>query len=247
MKAFLSAVISNLVGLSRKLDKISLLANQSWVNIDIDGSKNIFFFQNPDRLIISKNGTATFGRWEFLPGDRLLLSIQEEHFITKQGFFDENVLALKIENTIDEKYILFVNEGKYDAGEIRTPWDVDNFLYNHYVKKEEKKLQDNQKNILKKQIMSYSITKILSGIHFSIAASFFVICIISCLVSLIVIFHSIFQSSKNAFNLGNIYVPLIQLMFCFLSYKWSSFARNSYNKDKNKLNELENLLHSINN
>jgi hypothetical protein len=60
----------------------------------------------------------------------LLIDKKEDSFIFKHGFFDENILALKIDSK--EEYAIFVNENKYD-GELNTIEGILDFLKKHYL------------------------------------------------------------------------------------------------------------------
>ena len=70
------------------------------------------------------------GRWEYLGNNSLLVDKKDRSYLFKHGFFDENVLALKIDGR--EEYAFLVNENKYD-GELNSFKSVINFLNRTYL------------------------------------------------------------------------------------------------------------------
>ena len=98
MQTFIADIVPKLQRFSQKLDDLSLLTNQHWVVLDeLMKSKNIYIFRSNNELLISSNGKVEKGRWEYLGNNSLLIDRKDESFLFKHGFFDENVMALKIE------------------------------------------------------------------------------------------------------------------------------------------------------
>ncbi len=108
------------------------LTNQHWVSLgDINQAKRVFIFRANNQLIISDNGIVEKGSWEYLGNQSLLLETKIESYLLKHGFFDENVIALKLDST--DSYAFFVNETKYH-GELNSIGDVLKFLENKYLR-----------------------------------------------------------------------------------------------------------------
>jgi len=62
-----------------------------------------------------------------------LLDTKSQSYLLKHGFFDENVIALKLDST--DSYAFFVNETK-NHGELNTIEDVLIFLETRYLKRQ---------------------------------------------------------------------------------------------------------------
>ena len=133
MKYYFSEIFTRIQGFSKRLDNFALLTNQNWVSInDIENQKNVFIFMKNNQLVISENGKVNKTKWEYLPNQSILIEINNECFLFKHGFLDENVLALKLDGS--NSYALFVNETKYKK-DFDSSKDVLIFLENKYVNK----------------------------------------------------------------------------------------------------------------
>lgn len=131
MKTFLLDIFPKIKQYSLKLDEITLLTNQHWVVIDeIKNSKNVYIFRDKNELLISQNGKVEKGRWEYLGNKSLLIDKGDESYLFKHGFFDENILALKVDSS--EEYAVFVNENKYE-GELNSIEGIIKFLTSKYI------------------------------------------------------------------------------------------------------------------
>jgi hypothetical protein len=131
MQTFIADIIPKLQSFSKKLDDLTLLTNQHWVVLDeLAKAKNVYIFRSNNELLISSNGKVEKGKWEYLGNNSLLIDRQDESFLFKHGFFDENVMALKIDGK--EEYALLVNENRFD-GELNSKEKVLEFLSNRYL------------------------------------------------------------------------------------------------------------------
>ncbi|MDR6966926.1 hypothetical protein J2X31_000926 [Flavobacterium arsenatis] len=132
MKTYISDVIPKIQKFSQKLDNLTLLTNQHWVLIgEINNSKVVYIFRSNNDLLISQFGKVEKARWEYLGNNTLLIDRKNDSYLFKHGFFDQNVLALKIDGL--EEYAFLVNETKYD-GEINSMEKVIDFLSINYIK-----------------------------------------------------------------------------------------------------------------
>lgn len=137
MKTFISELIPKLQRYSLKLDNLALLTNQHWVVIDdIGNNKNIYIFRTNNELLISQNGKVEKAKWEYLGNNSLLIDKKEESFLFKHGFFDENILALKVDSK--DEYAFLINENKYD-GELNSLEKVIEFLTRKYIEPQQRK------------------------------------------------------------------------------------------------------------
>ena len=131
MQTFIADIIPKLQKFSQKLDELSLLTNQHWVVLDeLTKSKNVYIFRSNNELLISSDGKVEKGKWEYLGNNSLLIDRKDESFLFKHGFFDENVMALKIDGK--EEYAILVNENRFD-GELNSRERVLQFLSNRYL------------------------------------------------------------------------------------------------------------------
>lgn len=113
MKTFIADIFPKIQNYSQKLDDLTILANKHWVSIDnITTNKTVYIFRNNSELLISRNGKVEKAKWEYLGNKSLLIEIKEECHLFKHGFFDQNILALKIDSK--EEYAVFVNENNFD-------------------------------------------------------------------------------------------------------------------------------------
>lgn len=131
MQTFISDIIPKIQRFSQKLDDLTILTNQHWVVIDeIEKSKNVYIFRSNNELLISSNGEVEKGRWEYLGNKSLLIDKKDKSYLFKHGFFDKNILALKIDGR--NEYAFLVNENRFD-GELNSINRVIDFLNKTYL------------------------------------------------------------------------------------------------------------------
>jgi hypothetical protein len=131
MKTFISDLIPKLQRFSQKLDNLTLLTNQHWVVIDdINNNKNVYIFRANNDLLISQNGKVEKAKWEYLGNNSLLIDKKDDSYLFKHGFFDENILALKVDSK--DEYAFLINENKYD-GELNSIDRIIDFLTKKYI------------------------------------------------------------------------------------------------------------------
>ncbi|HAQ20506.1 MAG TPA: hypothetical protein DCR40_14945 [Prolixibacteraceae bacterium] len=137
MKTYISDIIPKIQRFSQKLDNLTLLTNQHWVVIDdIMNTKNVYIFRQNNELLISQNGKVEKAKWEYLGHNSLLIDRNEESYLFKHGFFDENILALKIDSK--DEYAFLVNETRFDQ-ELNSLESIIDFLNRIYLKPEIRK------------------------------------------------------------------------------------------------------------
>jgi hypothetical protein len=133
MKTYLADIIPRIQRYSKRLDQLTMLTNQHWVSInDITDTKTVYFFDSNGELDIFENGFGIDrGTWRLLDSNSLKLRLTNSTLLLRHGFFDENVIALKLDST--DRYAFFVNENKH-RGELNTIEDIINFLEIKYLK-----------------------------------------------------------------------------------------------------------------
>ena len=131
MRTYLSEIIPKIKRYSEQLDNLTLLTGQHWVMLDdIDNYKKVFIFRNSNDLLISINGRVAKGRWEFLGNNTLLIEHNNNSFLYRHGFFDKNILALKIDGV--NEYSFLINETKFE-GELNSLENITKFLEDRYL------------------------------------------------------------------------------------------------------------------
>lgn len=131
MTMYLSNIIPRIQQYSQTLDNLALLMNQHWVVIDeIMNSKVVYIFRQNDELLISQNGIVEEAKWKYLGNGTLLIKKRENSYLFKQGFFDENILALKIDG--NNGYAFLANETKYET-ELNSIENINEFLNENYI------------------------------------------------------------------------------------------------------------------
>jgi hypothetical protein len=151
MKTFIADIIPRIQKYSQKLDNLTLLTNQHWVVVDeIANSKTVYIFRPTNELLISKNGKVEKAKWEYLGNNTLLIDLKDESYLFRHGFFDENILALKIDGR--EEYAFLVNETKFDK-ELNSSERILEFLSGEYLEPQSQQntelISDNNVRILK--------------------------------------------------------------------------------------------------
>ena len=133
MKIYITELFQSLKQFSRKLDDIALLTNQHWVVLsELENSKIVYIFLANSDLLISCDGNVEKAKWQYLGNNTLLIDRRNESLLFKHGFFDENILALKIDGKTE--YTFLINESKYDD-ELNSLEKIKDFLVKKYLKK----------------------------------------------------------------------------------------------------------------
>lgn len=124
MKAYLANLLPRLQQFSETLDRKEILVDQSWVNVDDDLNKIHYIFRRDGSLIVSLNGDAQVGKWEYISAvKRLLLDYAGKKILLNHGFIDKGVLILKKDGFHDAPWVL-INE------RIVTDLDAERYLNN---------------------------------------------------------------------------------------------------------------------
>ncbi len=141
MILYLADLFTRLAKYSAQLDNVALLTNQHWVSIDeITQQKVVYIFRTNNELLISRNGAVQKAQWEYLGNNSLLIDTAEGSQMFKHGFFDDSILALKLDSTQD--FSIFVNENK-QTGELNSAQKVVQFLETKYLTQRTKQKIEN--------------------------------------------------------------------------------------------------------
>ena len=133
MKTFVADIIPKIQRYSQKLDNLTMLTNQHWVVFDdINLEKTVYIFRSNNQLLISKNGKVEKGKWENIGNNSILIDLKKESFLFKHGFFDQNILALKLDGK--NEYAFLINENRF-LGELNSLENIIEFLQRTYLNK----------------------------------------------------------------------------------------------------------------
>jgi hypothetical protein len=139
MTTYLTEIIPKIQKFSKRLDDLTKLTNQHWVYIDdLKDIKTVFLFGNKGDLDIYENGIEIdSGSWRLIENNSIQLKFKNRPgLLLKHGFFDGNIIALKIDSK--DHYAFFVNENKYHS-ELNSITDILRFLENRYINNKENK------------------------------------------------------------------------------------------------------------
>jgi hypothetical protein len=131
METNLSVLIPRVRKLSQKFDNTSLILSHHWVLVDeINSKKKLYIFRKNKELLISEDGQVDVASWRYLGKNTLLVENNTVKNLYKHGFFDQNLIAIKIRD--DENYSFFVNEEKFDHG-LNSENKIAKYLYDKYL------------------------------------------------------------------------------------------------------------------
>jgi len=131
METNLSVLIPRVRTLSQKFDNTSLILSHHWVLVDeINSKKKLYIFRKNKELLISEDGQVDIASWRYLGKNTLLVENNTVKNLYKHGFFDQNLIAIKIRD--DENYSFFVNEEEFDHG-LNSENKIAKYLYDKYL------------------------------------------------------------------------------------------------------------------
>lgn len=131
MKAYLNSIIPQIKSFSESLDKTTLFVDKAWAYIDEDNAVQKLIFKRNNELVLSKNGKAEVGRWEYFPAAKsILIDRVTDKILCNEQYVDNGVMILKVDGT-DNQFFALANE--------RVVPDLDVYRYLLEVRKEQKK------------------------------------------------------------------------------------------------------------
>ena len=110
MKPYLISLVKQLKCYSESLDKTSIFIDKPWAMIDQEFEMQKLIFRKNKELIMSKNGVATIGKWDYLAEAKsLLIDRGSDKMLFNEGFIDEGVMILKLDGT-ENRFFALANE-----------------------------------------------------------------------------------------------------------------------------------------
>lgn len=152
MKAFLMKIPEILQGISKNLDVQAILCGRAWVIFNDENKKIVFIFEKDGTLIISRNGNASKGFWNYISANSTIL-IEESHqaFLLHPSFLDEVIFALRQDGT--EHYVFMIDEKCQNMFDTLCL----NSLHQYFSNKAQKAIESQEQ--LKKQTIEEELIK----------------------------------------------------------------------------------------
>ena len=110
MKTYLLDIIPKIKQFSKKLDDTTNLTGKHWILFNKESEdKVVYIFKKDNELLLLKNGKGTNEKWELIDEETIQITIDKDVFLFKVGFLDNIILALTLDDDIEE-YSVFGNK-----------------------------------------------------------------------------------------------------------------------------------------
>ena len=104
---YLKNLLPRLKEFSASLDKIEVFVDRHWVFIDNNGNQHTYIFKRDGRLIMSLNGDAQTGKWEFLAAAKsILVDRNVDKILLNQALVFDGLMFLKKDGTESDPWVL---------------------------------------------------------------------------------------------------------------------------------------------
>jgi hypothetical protein len=124
IKIELISIVKQLKNHTASLEKSNIFIDKPWTIIDGDNEIQRLIFKKDKTLILSKNGQAQIGKWDYFPEAKsLLIDRISDKILCNEAFIDEGVLILKLDGT-DNQFFTLANEN------VIPNLDISQYLYN---------------------------------------------------------------------------------------------------------------------
>lgn len=105
--AQLNNLVNQLKNYSATLEKANLLIDKPWTIIDEDNEIQRLIFKKDKTLVLSKNGQAEIGKWDYFPEAKaLLIDRGADKILCNEAYIDEGILILKLDGSNNNHFIL---------------------------------------------------------------------------------------------------------------------------------------------
>lgn len=107
IKEYLTKISTDLSRYNQTLSKTSILIDKPWAIIDDNNEVQKLIFKKNHDLILSKNGKAEIGKWEYFPEAKsLLIDRGSDKIFCNEIFIDKGVIILKLDGTKNDFFAL---------------------------------------------------------------------------------------------------------------------------------------------
>jgi hypothetical protein len=125
MLDYIQNLLPRLKGYSDTLDHLEIFVDKPWILIDEDENRHTYVFRRNGSLIMSLNGQAQVGQWEYIKAARsLLIDRIKDKILLKHAFFDAGIMVLRKDGSIQFPWILVNEEIVPDLDVVRYMRDV---------------------------------------------------------------------------------------------------------------------------
>lgn len=162
MTHYFESLLPKVLDYSQKLDKLALLLDEPWVMAGDSQTQTKLIFRTGGSILVSENGSVAFGKWELLNrANSILIDYGHSAKLYNHGFFDEAVLALKLDGTND--FFVLVNQNRVPD------LDVTRYLKDKYLKETRSNTNVGSK-VLEGRNVTYNVGNDEMIIHFAYAS-----------------------------------------------------------------------------
>lgn len=142
MKTYLMSIPKSLKGVSDKLNVKSLLCEKTWI-VFHEETKVIFIFQKGGSLIVSQNGEASKGQWEYIKSNKtILIEAEDVMLLLHPTFVDDVLFVLQQDGT--DAYLILIDEEKIDKFVQKTTATINDYLKEISSEEQESKQKEEQ-------------------------------------------------------------------------------------------------------
>ena len=142
MKTYLMSIPKSLKGVSDKLNVKSLLCEKTWI-VFHEETKVIFIFQKGGSLIVSQNGEASKGQWEYIKSNKtILIEAEGVMLLLHPTFVDDVLFVLQQDGT--DTYLILIDEEKIDKFVQKTTATINDYLKEISGEERESKQKEEQ-------------------------------------------------------------------------------------------------------
>ena len=132
----------SLKGVSDKLNVKSLLCEKTWI-VFHEETKVIFIFQKGGSLIVSQNGEASKGQWEYIKSNKtILIEAEDVMLLLHPTFVDDVLFVLQQDGT--DAYLILIDEEKIDKFVQKTTATINDYLKEISGEERESKQKEEQ-------------------------------------------------------------------------------------------------------
>ena len=107
MTEYLKKILPRLHQFSSDLDKLEIFIDKHWIYIDDNGDQHSYIFKRDGRLIMSLNGDAQTGKWEFLSEAKSLhIDRNKDQILLNQALIFSGLMLLKKDGSNATPWVL---------------------------------------------------------------------------------------------------------------------------------------------
>ena len=140
MKTYLLNIPKELKRISQELDVKAVLCNKTWEALNDEGNKQVFIFQNQNKLLISTNGNVTNSTWEFISANNsIVITAEGQTTMLRPAFIDGVIFAMQKDGT--QECLFLIDEHNKSICPNRTLTELRSY-FQRKLEKLEKKPKD---------------------------------------------------------------------------------------------------------